>query len=425
MNMRWVQLRWVQAVAAVLLVCTGTWAWLSTTEEPTEGVPRHVVLIVIDTLRADVVDEVDTPVFDALAEEGDSADRAWSSGTWTAPSVISIFSGMPVRSHGWDFPFPAKMDNRTNSYSQIPDVPLLAEVLNEAGFQTSAFYGNRLLSQGLGYDRGFDSFRGSGDRKLADRIEGLLDQQDLDQRQFIYLHMFGGHQPLRPSRESARKWNVDPKLVLGRGFPLQVAKKGNPAVQNQYSQAYRAVVEDIDARLGEVLDALDPIRDDSIIIVTSDHGEMLGEHEHFGHGHWVYEPLTRVPFVAVGVGDLPDTLTLSSVPDLITTALGVEADWPVKSGEEGPLVSQREGKIAFSPDGQLKGIWDPQLENGFAAYDLIADPEETTEIPDVQDELEQARDIWLEETPYELLKPVDGSMTDEMIEALEELGYME
>ena len=100
-----------------LLVLSSVGAWLalrSCAEEEPEA-PKHVVLIVIDTLRADVVDEVDTPVLDGLAAEGSSASRAWSSGTWTAPSVISLFSGMPVRSHGWEFPFPSQMDNRTRS----------------------------------------------------------------------------------------------------------------------------------------------------------------------------------------------------------------------------------------------------------------------------------------------------------------------
>jgi len=318
------------------------------------------------------------------------------------------------------------MDNRTNSYPEIPDVPLLAEVLKEAGFQTSAFYGNRLLGQGLGYDRGFDRFSKSSDRNLPSNLKKLLRTVDLDERQFLYLHMFGGHQPLRPTKESIEKWDLERRLVKKPGFRLQSAAKGDEGTQQQYGQAYRAVVEDIDTRLGHVLDALAPIRDDALIIVTSDHGEMLGEHGHFGHNHWLYEPLTQVPFVAVGADSLPETISTSAIPDLITRTLGIEHDWQVKYDQPGPLVSQREGNLAFSPDGRLKGIWDPgEFSSGFAAFDLVDDPGETQSLEDAQGNLEAARGIWEDETPREQLMPLDGSMDDDMIEALEELGYME
>jgi hypothetical protein len=416
------------AVALGLLVLSTLGAWLalrSCSEEEVEG-PKHVVLIVIDTLRADIVREVDTPVFDGLVAEGETASRAWSSGTWTAPSVISMFSGMPIRSHGWDFPFPSQMDNRTRSYAQVPEVPLIAEVLKSSGFQTSAFYGNHLLSQGLGYDRGFDRFQPSGDRRLPERVATLLESQDLDERQFLYLHLFGGHQPLRPTSESAEKYGLDRQLIKGKGFRLRRAAQGNPAVQNQYGLAYRAVVEDIDKRLGELMKALAPIREDSLIIITSDHGEMLGEHGHFGHFEWLYEPLTTVPFVVVGGPEIPDAFSLSAIPDLITTTVGVDADWPVRFRDQGPLVSQREGKLAFSEEGRIKAVWDSdEFESGFAAFDLEEDPMEQNPLEGFRADLEISRDSWLESTPHELLMPVDASMTDSMLEALEELGYMD
>ena len=76
--------RWVQITGLALLLGSGAWLWLKLSWEWEEDVPQHVVLIVIATLRADVVDEVETPVLDALAAEGDRVPRAWSSGTWGA-----------------------------------------------------------------------------------------------------------------------------------------------------------------------------------------------------------------------------------------------------------------------------------------------------------------------------------------------------
>lgn len=417
---------WLIAFAVVGLMGAATGAWLFFRGEPNHDGPDHVILIVIDTLRADVVDEVHTPVMDGLREQGSRVTRAWSSGTWTAPSVISLFSGMPVRTHGWDFPFPGQMNHRTNSYPQIPDVPLLAEVLKEEGFQTGAFYGNRLLGQGLGYERGFDYFIPSGDRTLPERLSERLSQQDLSKRQFIYLHMFGGHHPLRPTDESIERWGLDSDLIRKRGFSLLKAERGSTRVQEQYRLSYRAVVEDIDTRLGLVLDALEPIRDDALIIVTSDHGEMLGEHGHFGHRDWLYEPLTQVPFMAVGAGELPETLTLAAVPDLITQTLGIEHEWPVGIQDSGPLVSQRESKVALSSDGRMKAIWDDEaFASGVAVFDLVEDPLEETPIAGQEEVMEGIRTQWEETTPFNQLYAVDGPMSDETLNTLEALGYME
>ena len=73
------------------------------------GAKKHAIVIVIDTLRADAIKEAKTPNLDALIANGAQARRGWSSGTWTAPSVISMFLGKTVREHGWDYPMPAKM----------------------------------------------------------------------------------------------------------------------------------------------------------------------------------------------------------------------------------------------------------------------------------------------------------------------------
>ena len=88
---------------------------------------------------------------------------------------------------------------------------------------------------------------------------------------------------MKPTDESIERWGLDKDLIQNRGFSLLKAERGSTRVQEQYRLSYRAVVEDIDTRLGLVLDALEPIREDALIIVTSDHGEMLGEHGHFGH----------------------------------------------------------------------------------------------------------------------------------------------
>ena len=106
---------------------------------------QHAVFIVIDTLRADALAQTETPHLDALAERGDQVDVAWSSATWTVPSVISMFTGQHVREHGWDV-------RRARMKDELPPLPenaTLAEVLAGTGFDTSALCANVILSRAL------------------------------------------------------------------------------------------------------------------------------------------------------------------------------------------------------------------------------------------------------------------------------------
>ena len=77
-----------------------------------EETPKNAVVILVDTLRADALEQAETPVLDGLVARGDRVERAWSSGTWTAPSLVSLFTGMHVREHGWDYGFRGSRRNR-------------------------------------------------------------------------------------------------------------------------------------------------------------------------------------------------------------------------------------------------------------------------------------------------------------------------
>ena len=195
--------------------------------------------------------------------------------------MISMFSGEPVRMHGWDFPFPRFMRQEAESYPPIPaDKPLLAEVLKDAGFVTQAVYANSLLGGGLGFERGFDSFEGMSDKRIAAHVDGLVAGWKPDERHFLYVHLLGPHHPLRPSKRAAQRYKLRKRYRSGRGaYPINKARDGDPKAQRNYRLAYRAVVEDTDRRVRKILKALQPYREDTAIILTSDHGELLGEQE--------------------------------------------------------------------------------------------------------------------------------------------------
>ena len=147
--------------------------------------PKNALLIVIDTARADVVAEVDTPNLDALAARGTSVPHAWASGTWTVPSVASILTGMSVREHGWDLPAA-----RIGQYPKIPDAPTLATVLQAAGFGTAALYANPYLSESLGFDRGSTRSRACTTTRWHRASPIVMSWSD-GRRHFAYVHLLG------------------------------------------------------------------------------------------------------------------------------------------------------------------------------------------------------------------------------------------
>jgi arylsulfatase A-like enzyme len=403
-----------------LVACSGSAPVAEAPPPPVVEPRKHAVVLVIDTLRADAVVKADTPALDAIAARGDVVAHAVSAGTWTVPSVTSMFTGMMVRQHGWDLP-----SAQMGKYPPLPAVPTVAEVLHDAGFVTAGLYSNPYLAEPIGFDRGFDRWTRIADKSAAAKVKKELEGWNDGKRHFLYVHILGPHSALKPSDAAMAKWHVDPQFIDPRiGFDVGAAKRNQvPGVRDAYIAAYHGMVEDTDAIVGEIDAALAPYRDDTVLIVTSDHGELLGEHEQFGHGSFVWNQLTDIPMMAVGAGDLPDRMSNASVPDLVTTSLGVKHAWEVPRTYTGPMVSQREGKVAFSADGKLRGVWDPA---GGAArvFDIVADPAETTPIADQVAPLQTALDAWNATTPAG--KPGEGQieLAPETIEELRQLGYV-
>ena len=381
--------------------------------------PKNAILIVIDTLRADALAEARTPHIDALGEQ--RAVRAWSGGTWTVPSVVSLFTGAPVRSHGFDLP-----TGKLGRYPRLPDLPVLAEVLAAEGFRTDGLYSNGYLAEELGFDRGFDRWRRVTDKVLAKEFhETVAKQWTEDGRHFAYLHFLGPHSPLKPSEETRAHYEVDAALVEGRmGLEIGAAKRNEPGARLAYQKAYRAVIEDTDARIAQVVEALGEHRDDTLIVLTSDHGELLGEHDVVGHGYWVWEPLTNVPFLVSGARtEVPDFVSNVGTAQLICDELAVAHSFDVDLSDR-PVVSQREGKLALSVDGRHKAIWDgtPRGVEGF--FDLEVDPGELTVLADSHG-LTQVRDAWQTTTPAGPVLEEQVELSEETTEQLEKLGYLE
>ena len=404
-------------------------AWLTLTgctAEPQPAQPmrqgsevpfKNVVVIVIDTLRADVLKQAHTPRLDALAATGQQVERAWSSGTWTAPSIISLFTGTPVRSHGWDLPA-----GHIGKYPPLPDRPTLAEVLGSHGYQTTALVTNPYLTADLGFDRGFARYRRTSDAAMLKALKAeLASQRDVERSQFFYLHLLGPHSPLRPSAAARKRHGLDDGWFKEpRGLLIGAAKRNQEAgVRAAYAAAYRAVVEDTDERVGALVDILASALPDTLFVVTSDHGEMLGEHGVVGHGPHLWEPLTAVPLIVGGVAHLPTQMSIDAIPDLITGLLSIDAVWPSQVSKSGRLVSQREGAVTISEPTRVKWIWN---SDGGQRFDLKADPDELHP-SSIGGPGEAALRAWHNRTPQAEDLPLIVSLPEATQRELKALGY--
>ncbi|ANM30049.1 hypothetical protein ABI59_11410 [Acidobacteria bacterium Mor1] len=269
-----------------MLLAAGFLAGCSGGAEEVAG-PRNLVLISIDTCRADRVgpyradsrDDV-TPHIDALAAEGVLFERALSPAPTTLPAHASMLTGTIPPYHGvHDNGEILAGDNRT-----------LAEILGEAGWDTAAFVGALVLDEAFGIAQGFDTFDPRfdtprrSDRILERRAEHVSDAaiEWLDQREaatpfFLFLHYYDPHQLFDPPEPYASRFADD---------------------------LYDGEIAYTDAHIGRVLERLEAlgVSESTLLVVTSDHGEMLGEHGELSHSYYVYEGAIRVPMVFHGPG---------------------------------------------------------------------------------------------------------------------------
>jgi len=250
--------------------------------------PAHLVLVTIDTLRADRLGcygsrTVATPHLDVIARGGALAEDATVHVPLTRPSHVSIFTGL----------YPAEHGVRDNvSPSLAPSVPVLAEVLQKAGFSTAAFVSSIVVSRQSGLFRGFDTYSDrfeveADDARFLDQIQRRGDAPTAEAiawleahragRLFVWLHLYDPHDPYEPPEPYASRY-------AGRPYDGEVAW-----------------ADELVGRLDATLERLG-LGKNTLLVVTSDHGESLGEHGEEVHGYFVYEATLRVPLLARGPG---------------------------------------------------------------------------------------------------------------------------
>ena len=250
-------------------------------EAPAPGFARDVVLVTIDTLRADAVgfagnEAAETPHLDRLAASGWVFDRAHAHSVMTLPSHANLLTGRLPYEHGV----------RDNAGFVLPEsIPTAAEAFGDAGFRTAAFVAAFPLDARYGLDRGFEvyddsypegSTRGfavaerSGEEVVAAAASWWRRHEG--EPRFLWVHLYEPHVPYEPPAPFAARF------------------AGNP---------YMGEVAAADEYVGRLLQVVTPGDGtaDALVVVTSDHGEGLGDHGEATHGLFAYEATLAVPLV--------------------------------------------------------------------------------------------------------------------------------
>jgi hypothetical protein len=428
----------------------------------------NVILIVFDTARADAFEGYGapagaTPTFAQLASSGHAHSKAIASCNWTMPSHVSMFSGLLPRSAGLSL-LPEGERTNCGVVMQSHRDRWLPEVLRRNGYHTAAASTNSWVSSLLGFDLGFDEFLNlvgkrvhrmhePGLRARADwYAQALLARVDDGLRAttrhmdrwieeankpfFWFVNLIECHSPHLPPRpyndlgplgrvlaaRDARRYQTLTGVWRACATGETPSARSLTRMRRLYGRSIR-MMDDWLTRLCETLDRRG-LLDDTLIVVTSDHGENFGEGDLFGHAVSLDDRLLSVPLVFRGPGapePHPGVTTLAALPRLIGESIGLdEHPWErdVLPGD----VAVAQYDLAPRPDDprlEMIRAWNPTAE-GFRRfaypctaatdgrhklvvlgdeerlYDLEADPLEVTPIApasgptDVVDTLRQA-----------------------------------
>jgi len=266
-----------------------------------------VLLITLDTLRSDFISAYgypreSTPHLDALAEQGALFENHVTTIATTAPAHATLFTGLFAREHG------LTKNGQVLSDEFMP----LPELLQLAGYRTGASIGASILGSEHGFARGFDDFdedfgesvlRPAGKTGKYERYaESVVDRaiaiaQKSDARPlFLWVHVYDAHDPYSPPVLSPLEPEKHAKFFRKRA---EASEAFDRELLSRMLAGYEAEVYYVDREVGRLLAAWDarPTGPDSLVLVTSDHGEGLGEHGFQGHGFLLYEEQVKVPLI--------------------------------------------------------------------------------------------------------------------------------
>jgi arylsulfatase A-like enzyme len=411
------------------------------------------VLITIDTLRARNLgaygyERNTSPHIDRLAQQGVLFLDAFAPSSWTLPSLGSLLSSRNPQRHGAGI---VRLTGKPTVTAMATDLPVLAEVLGGAGYTSAVFFESAYPLDQIGITRGFDRIEKRPSTRSAE-IRSWMEERG-QAPFFLWLHYLKPHTPYVPSPESDRLFteeSVDSHRSLTEYWNRKECRKryeeASPEVERIRLGFYDESIRDSDLRVGETLAALRELglEENTLVVLTSDHGEEFFEHGGCDHGETLYDEVLHVPLVlrhpagiASGVR-IPGQVRLIDVAPTILALLDLEIPegfagrslTPQLSGEaeDRPVfagfLANGEPAVALRMDG-FKYMHHPRRLR-YALYDLKTDPEEQINLigsghhPKLREFRELTR-AWLTEDDAAPSVPV--SIDDETRQRLEALGY--
>ncbi len=420
--------------------------------------PKMVVFAVLDTLRADHTslcgyERPTTPVLEAIvSKRGASyACKAYSPAPWTHPSHATFFTGRSVVEHAAIWVTESSV--HINPVTRVRPVAFghetIAELFGRAGYQTVAITANMIITRPSGLLQGFDHIHIAkdpsamrGDRFLRE-VKKTFKGLDPNKPTFVFLNYYDAHDPYPQIPEdidwvpSQPQENLHPnqhdekheyyRYVKG----LSSAEEAAPFLE-RVTNGYDWGVHMADRGLGLTMkwfEAEGWLDDGYRMVVTSDHGEFLGEHRLLRHGGYIYEPVVNVPYLFVDTTlesqpELPEPFSGQNTFHLLATGTLPEDAPPahaVSEPNEHDILVGRLGGAIWS--GQEKLVCADGVKQRF---DLGADPGELSPGPvegsalasQLDDLCTKAKEM------FELPPPSDDD--DEAVrKALQAVGYME
>ena len=297
--------------------------------QPPPARAQNLVLITIDTLRADHVGaygwtRARTPTLDAIATSGALFERAFAAAPITLPSHATLLTGRYPPGHG----------ARDNGLRVSATVPTLATELHAKGFATAAFVAAFPLDHQFGLDRGFDVYgdtlpRGADGRPANERPASAVVNDAV-----AWLRTPGPKGPgLHGSDLPAPPGSP---ALPGRPFFLWVhvfephAPYGDPSSSSRSAlERYDEEIATADREIGRLIAALGPLAARTLVVAAGDHGEAFGEHDEYAHSIFVYDTTLRVPLLMSGPGipagtRVAEPVTLADVAPTVMRALGMQ-----------------------------------------------------------------------------------------------------
>ncbi len=427
---------WPGAAALAVAIAVGVLLWRSAVKGRPSGAGLNVLLVTLDTTRADHLGcygrrDARTPRLDRLAAEGVRFENAIADAPITLPSHASILTGL--------YPFEHGVRNNGNFYLG-ERFETLATVLRKRGYRTAAFVSSFVLDRRYGLARGFETYddrmeetpvpgssveaerRGdSTAQALARWLDGYA-APGASAPFFAWLHLYDPHEPYRPPPPFRDLFAHDP---------------------------YDGEIAFADHTVGTILDKLAQLGllDRSLVAVVADHGEGLGDHGEETHSMFLYESAIRVPLILWRPGILPAAKVVATpvrTLDLSPTILDILGEPPLAAPHARSLRGAIYGRSGEPPPAAYAETYVPKLYMNGAAlralrderfklidaprpelYDLAHDPGETTNRYDAEPRIAQALKAELERLTAGSPGAMNvGPLEPDAAEKLRALGYL-